>query len=192
MVEAFSCQFQPTTELGPLPVLGCQRTYAPCQILNRTILGDLSRSYPHTLPKAQVPARPEPPVVTSYTLLGGVPGQASPSNQPDPSVQAKQNRTSSRGTLCTEFNSPKHRSWVQRLYTPSARNLSAKSSLASTHCFALSGVYVENNSDRISESWSDMTRELNLSYGCLESQVTLLLSVGPIGPDPRLFGPAFH
>ncbi|PKI64607.1 hypothetical protein CRG98_015039 [Punica granatum] len=77
-------------------------------------------------------------------------------------------------------------------YTTSACNPSAESGLTSTHCFALSSVYVEDHSDRISELWSDMTRELDLSYGYLKSQATLLLSFGPVGPDLQLFEPALH
>ncbi|PKI60640.1 hypothetical protein CRG98_018990 [Punica granatum] len=77
-------------------------------------------------------------------------------------------------------------------YTSSACNPSAESGLASTHCFTPNSVYVEGNSDRASESWSDMTRELNLSYGCLESQETLILSINSVGPDPRLFELALH
>ncbi|PKI41583.1 hypothetical protein CRG98_038022 [Punica granatum] len=87
-------------------------------------------------------------------------------------------------------NAPHYLSQVQCLFTSSARNPSAESSLASTYRFAPSSVYVEDDSDRGGKLWPDMTRELNRSLGYQESQTTLLLFDGSVGPDPRLSEPA--
>ncbi|PKI70404.1 hypothetical protein CRG98_009179 [Punica granatum] len=79
-------------------------------------------------------------------------------------------------------NAPHCLSWVQRPFTSSA-----ESGLTSTYRSAPSSVYVEDDSDRGGESWLDMTRELNRSHGYHESRMTLLLSVGSVGLDLRLF-----
>ncbi|PKI68481.1 hypothetical protein CRG98_011119 [Punica granatum] len=83
-----------------------------------------------------------------------------------------------------------HRSRVQRLFALSACNPSAESGLALTYYFTPSSVYVEDDLDRVGKAWSDMTRELDRSHGYQDSQMTLLLSDGSIGPDPRLSEPA--
>ncbi|PKI40574.1 hypothetical protein CRG98_039036 [Punica granatum] len=80
-----------------------------------------------------------------------------------------------------------HRTMVQCPFTLSARNPSAKSGLVSTYCFAPSSVYVEDDSNRVGKAWPDMTRELDRSHGYHESEMTLLLSVGSVGPNPWLF-----
>ncbi|PKI40665.1 hypothetical protein CRG98_038920 [Punica granatum] len=84
-------------------------------------------------------------------------------------------------------NAPPRLSLVQRPFTSSARNPSAELGLASTYRSTPSSVYVEDDSDRGGKSWPDMTRELNLSHGYHGSQTTLLLSIGLVGLDPRLF-----
>ncbi|PKI61292.1 hypothetical protein CRG98_018318 [Punica granatum] len=84
-------------------------------------------------------------------------------------------------------NAPHRLSRVQRPFTSSACNPSAESGLASTYRSTPSSVYVEDDSDRGGKSWPDMTQELNLSHGYHGSRTTLLLSVGSVGPDSRLF-----
>ncbi|PKI67270.1 hypothetical protein CRG98_012342 [Punica granatum] len=87
-------------------------------------------------------------------------------------------------------NALHHRSWIQRLCTPSARNPSVESDLSSTYCCTPSSIYVEDDSDRVGMAWPNMTRELDRSHGYHESQMTLQLSIGVVGPDPRLYEPA--
>ncbi|PKI73587.1 hypothetical protein CRG98_006035 [Punica granatum] len=87
-------------------------------------------------------------------------------------------------------NAPHRRSRVQCPFTPSGRNLSAESGLASTYCFTPSSVYAEDDSDRVGKAWPDMTRVLDRSHGYHESQTTLLLSIGSAGLDPQLSEPA--
>ncbi|PKI50548.1 hypothetical protein CRG98_029054 [Punica granatum] len=94
-------------------------------------------------------------------------------------------------TSCTGSNAPKPSITGSNLpHTPSACNPSAESGLASTYYLAPSSVYVEDDLDRVSKLWPDMTQELDRSYGYHGNQTTLLLSVGSVGPDPRLFEPA--
>ncbi|PKI70270.1 hypothetical protein CRG98_009347 [Punica granatum] len=75
-------------------------------------------------------------------------------------------------------------------HTPSARNPSEESGLASTYCLARSSVFTEGDSNQVGKSWSDMSRELDRPYGYHGSQTTLLLFVSSVGPDPRLSKPA--
>ncbi|PKI61742.1 hypothetical protein CRG98_017854 [Punica granatum] len=68
-----------------------------------------------------------------------------------------------------------------------ARNPSAEWDLTSSHHHVPSTAYVEGDLDRVCKSRLDIIRELD---GYQENQLVLLLPVGPIGPDPRLFEPA--
>ncbi|PKI57147.1 hypothetical protein CRG98_022437 [Punica granatum] len=91
--------------------------------------------------------------------------------------------------MYTRSNAPHRLSRVQRPFTPSARNPSAESGLASTYCFAPSSVYVDD-SDREGKYWPNMTRELDRSHVYQKNRTTLLLSDGSVGPDSRLSEPA--
>ncbi|PKI60647.1 hypothetical protein CRG98_018965, partial [Punica granatum] len=70
--------------------------------------------------------------------------------------------------------------------TPSARNPSAEWGLAPSHHSTPSNVYVEDNLDRVCESWLDITWELERSNNYRESRSTLASLVGPVGADPQL------
>ncbi|PKI58353.1 hypothetical protein CRG98_021228, partial [Punica granatum] len=101
-------------------------------------------------------------------------------NSPNPQV-----------TLITGANIPNHRPrGPTPPCTPSTRNPSAKWGLASSHHSTPGNVYVEDDLDRVCESWLDITWELERSNGYRENRSTFASLVGSIGPDPRLPKPS--
>ncbi|PKI51041.1 hypothetical protein CRG98_028566 [Punica granatum] len=94
-------------------------------------------------------------------------------------------------THITGSNAPNHRSrGPTPPCTPSARNPSAEWGLAPSHHSTPSNVYVEDDLDRVCESWLEITRELERSNGYRENRSTLASLVGLVGPDRRLPEPA--
>ncbi|PKI31372.1 hypothetical protein CRG98_048237, partial [Punica granatum] len=74
--------------------------------------------------------------------------------------------------------------------TPSAGNPSAEWGLAPSHHSTPRNVSVEDDLDRVCESWLDIPRELERSNDYRENQSTLASLVGLVGPDSRLPEPA--